>query len=141
MSFRVPDKQKNKQTGELGGLYKFGNIIWLTNIKDGIELKDLELNTMAHNLEHNNKLKNKPYAYKKYANYDAIEVPFVDAIPLDYDGLMGVPITFLLKNNYKQFEIVRLKKGDDNRDVNFGYDENGKKIIPYTRIIIRPIKN
>ena len=141
MSFSVPDKQKNKQTGELGGLYKFGNIIWLTNIKDGIVLKDFELNTMAHNLEHNNKLKKKPYAYKKYANSYAIEIPFLDAIPLDYDGLMGVPITFLLKNNYKQFEIVRLKKGDDNRDVNFGYDENGKKIVPYTRIIIRPIKN
>ena len=53
---------------------------------------------------------------------------------------MGVPITFLLKNNYKQFEIVGIKKGDDNRDVNFGYDENGKKIVPYARIIIRPIK-
>ena len=139
--FSVPDTYENKQTGGLGGFVTISNGTWLTNIEDGYTPEDLELNTMAHNLEHNNKLKKKPYAYKKYANSDAIEVPFVNAIPSDYDGLMGVPITFLLKNNYKQFEIVRLKKGDDNRDVNFGKDENGKKVVPYTRIIIRPIKN
>lgn len=139
--FIIPDVYENKQTGGFGGFIKFGNISWISNIKDDFLLKDLELNTMAHNLEHNNKLKKKPYAYKKYANSDAIEVPFVDAIPSDYDGLMGVPISFLLKNNHKQFEIVERKVGDDNRDVNFGKDENGKEVTPYTRLIIRPIKN
>ena len=44
-------------------------------------------------------------AYDRYDNYDAIEVPFTDAIPSDYDGVMGVPITFLDKYNPDQFEI------------------------------------
>ena len=46
--------------------------------------------------------------YRKYDNYDAIEVPFVDAIPSDHDGMMGVPITFLDSYNPDQFEIVTL---------------------------------
>ncbi|NLE74604.1 MAG: modification methylase, partial [Actinobacteria bacterium] len=44
--------------------------------------------------------------YDRYANYDAIEVPFTAAIPSDYDGAMGVPITFLDKYNPDQFEIL-----------------------------------
>lgn len=44
--------------------------------------------------------------YPRYANYDAIEVPFVEAIPSDYDGIMGVPCTFLDRYNPEQFEIV-----------------------------------
>ena len=44
--------------------------------------------------------------YEKYDNYDAIEVPFTDAIPSDYPGVMGVPITFLDKYNPEQFEII-----------------------------------
>lgn len=134
--FKIPDKQKNKQNGGFGGFVKLGNTIWLTNIEDGYTPENLELNTMAHNLEHDKKLKKKPYCYKKYFNYDAIEVPYVDAIPTDWDGLMGVPITFLLKNNRKQFEIVDKAYGD----VIFGYDENGKKIKPYNRIIIKRLK-
>ena len=136
MKFSIPDKDVNKATGELGGFYTLGNITWLTNIKDGIKAKDLPLNTMAHNLEHNKKLKNKPYAYKKYLNYDAIEVPYIDAIPTDWDGLIAVPITFLLKDNRKQFEIVDKK----DRGLILGYDENGKMIMPYRRTIIRRLK-
>jgi len=45
-------------------------------------------------------------AYDRYDNYDAIEVPFTDAIPGDYDGVMGVPVTFLDKYNPDQFEIL-----------------------------------
>ena len=45
-------------------------------------------------------------AYDRYDNYDAIEVPFTDAIPSDYGGFMGVPISFLDKYNPDQFEIV-----------------------------------
>lgn len=44
--------------------------------------------------------------YAKYDNYDAIEVPYTDAIPVDYDGAMGVPITFLDKYCPEQFEIL-----------------------------------
>lgn len=46
--------------------------------------------------------------YVEYDNYDAIEVPFVDAIPSDHDGVMGVPITFLERHNPDQFEILSL---------------------------------
>ena len=139
-AYIIPDTQENKQNGGFGGFVKLGNTIWLTNIEDGYTPEDLPLNTMAHNLEHNKKLAKKKYAYKKYVNSDAIEIPFTDAIPIDWDGLMGVPITFLLKNNYRQFEIVSRRLGDDNRDLNFGYDENGKLIKPYSRIIIKRIK-
>jgi hypothetical protein len=45
-------------------------------------------------------------AYDKYDNYDAIEVPFTDSIPSDFEGVMGVPITFLDKYNPDQFEII-----------------------------------
>ena len=51
-------------------------------------------------------------AYDRYDNYDAIEVPFIDAIPSDYDGVMGVPITFVDKYNPEQFEIVGLAAGN-----------------------------
>ena len=44
--------------------------------------------------------------YQKYDNYDALEVPFTDAIPSDYDGVMGVPISFLDKYNPDQFDII-----------------------------------
>jgi hypothetical protein len=62
--------------------------------------------TMAENKKFNNKVKKSETAYQKYDNYDAIEVPFTDAIPSDYDGVMGVPITFLDKYNPEQFEII-----------------------------------
>ena len=140
-AYIIPDTQENKQNGGFGGFVKLSNTIWLTNIEDGYTPEDLELNTMAHNLEHNKKLAKRPFAYKKYANSEAIEIPFTDAIPSDWDGLMGVPITFLLKNNYRQFEIVGRRLGDDNRDIHFGKDENGKEIKPYSRIIIKRIKN
>ena len=47
-----------------------------------------------------------PIEYLKYENYDAIEVPYTDAIPSDYDGVMGVPITFLDKYCPEQFDII-----------------------------------
>ena len=69
--------------------------------------------------------------YDKYDNYDAIEVPYTDAIPSDYDGDMGVPISFLDKYCPEQFEIIKFRKGDDDKDLSI----NGK--CPYFRIIIR----
>lgn len=71
------------------------------------------------------------YEYPRYDNYNAIEVGKVVNIPYDYFGLMGVPITFLEKYNPNQFEIVRLKKGDDGKK----FSIEGK--IPYCRIIIK----
>ena len=69
--------------------------------------------------------------YPKYDNYDAINVNKTKEIPMDYDGVMGVPITFLDKFNPDQFEIVKFRKGNDNKDLSI----NGK--CPYFRILIR----
>ena len=66
-----------------------------------------------------------PVDYPKYANYDAIEVSRVKDIPMDYTGLMGVPITFIRVTNYQQFEIV----------CKIAPILNGKPI--YARLIIR----
>jgi hypothetical protein len=52
-------------------------------------------------------------AYDRYENYDAIEVPFTDAIPSDYPGVMGVPVSFLQKYNPDQFEIIGSNRGVD----------------------------
>ena len=60
-----------------------------------------------------------PEKYPKYDNYDAINVDKVNDIPKDYDGVMGVPITFLDKYNPEQFEIVQFRKGEDGRDLAF----------------------
>jgi hypothetical protein len=72
-----------------------------------------------------------PNEYPRYDNYDAIEVSNTKNIPSDFDGVMGVPITFLDKYNPEQFEIVKFRKGDDERDLSI----NGK--YPYFRILIR----
>lgn len=79
--------------------------VWLTNVDHGRRHQFLTLMTAADNFKFNKKLKGKT-EYQKYANYDAIEVPFTDAIPNDYKGEMGVPISFLDKYNPEQFEIV-----------------------------------
>ena len=80
---------------------------WFTNLDHGRRHQKLPLMTMADNLRFSKhkEIKGKA-AYDRYDNYDAIEVPFTDAIPSDYDGVMGVPITFLDKYNPDQFEIV-----------------------------------
>lgn len=89
---------------------------WFTNIDHGQRHEPLQLDTMAHNLKYNKKLKKKletdfgMETYPHYDNYDAIEVPSVDAIPSDYDGMMGVPITFMDKYNPEQFEIIDISK-------------------------------
>lgn len=89
------------------GLVKFRNVGWFTNIDHGRRHEILPLMTMADNLKYSKhkELRGKE-SYDRYDNYDAIEVPFVDAIPSDYDGVMGVPITFLDKYNPEQFEIL-----------------------------------
>ena len=64
------------------------------------------------NLRFNKKLKGKE-KYKIYDNYDGIEIPYTDAIPRDYNGVMGVPITFLDKYSPEQFEIVGMAENLD----------------------------
>lgn len=84
--------------------------IWFTNIEHGRRHEPLQLMTMEDNLRYNKKvIKNKSdknTIYQKYDNYDAIEVGYTDAIPSDYNGVMGVPISFLDKYNPEQFELL-----------------------------------
>jgi len=82
------------------------NALWLTNINHGRRYNQLPLMTMADNIKFSKHKEIKGKSYQKYDNYDAIEVPYTDAIPSDYDGIMGVPISFLDKYSPKQFEII-----------------------------------
>lgn len=89
------------------GLVKFRNVCWFTNLDHGRRHQPLPLMTMADNLKFSKhkEIKGKK-SYDSYDNYDAIEVPYTDSIPSDYDGVMGVPISFLYKYSPEQFEIL-----------------------------------
>jgi hypothetical protein len=94
---------------------RLGNSCWFTNIEHGRRHEPLQLMTMADNLKYNKKLINTLNGgaeYQRYDNFDAIEVPYTDAIPSDYDGVMGVPITWLAKYNPDQFEILGTDETD-----------------------------
>jgi hypothetical protein len=96
------------------GLVKFRNVCWFTNLDHGRRHQPLPLMTMADNLKFS---KHKEIqckkSYESYENYDAIEVPFTDSIPSDYDGVMGVPVSFLEKYSPEQFEIVGMCENED----------------------------
>ena len=96
------------------GLVKFRNVCWFTNLEHGRRHQQLPLMTMKDNLKYSKhkEIKGKK-KYYKYDNYDAIEVPFTDAIPNDYDGVMAVPISFLDKYNPDQFEILGVTQRND----------------------------
>ena len=113
-----------------GTVYLRSPSVWFTNIDHGRRHQPLPLDTMANNLRHNKKMKGKA-AYDRYDNYDAIDVPETKAIPADYPGVMGVPISFLDKYCPEQFEIVKFRKGNDDKDLSV----NGQ--CPYFRILIR----
>jgi hypothetical protein len=110
--FRVPDHYPLKAAGwrvdENGIKYiRVKGVRWYTNLDHGRRHQKLPLMSMEDNLRFSKhkEIKGKK-AYDRYVNYDAIEVPFTDAIPNDYEGVMGVPITFLDKYNPEQFEIL-----------------------------------
>ncbi len=82
------------------------NSCWLTNLDHGRRHQPMPLMTMEDNLKFSKHKDIKGIGYQKYVNYDAIEVSFIDAIPSDFDGEMGVPISFLDKYCPEQFEII-----------------------------------
>ncbi|MBR6013117.1 MAG: adenosine deaminase [Selenomonadaceae bacterium] len=84
--------------------------LWLTNLEHGKRHEKLNLLTMTENIKYSRHKEVKNIGYKNYDNYDAIEVPFTDSIPDDYEGVMGVPITFLDKYCPEQFEIIGISK-------------------------------
>lgn len=96
---------------------------------------------MSDNLKFNKRLKSKfkelgLNTYSKYDNYDAIDVPRSDAIPSDYDGVCGVPVTFMTKYNPEQFEIVGSLITNNPELYSYGVPYvNGKKV--YARILVK----
>ena len=103
---------------------KFGNVSWYTNIEIRKRHEELELYKKYNSKE-----------YPKYDHYDAINVNKVDEIPMDYDGVMGVPISFLDKYNPEQFEILGLANSARWIDYPCLTILYGKKL--YNRILIR----
>src|SRR5699024_10133097 len=130
--FTVPDNVEVKNVVEYDG-HQCTQVSawWFTNIEHGRRHEPLELLTMADNLKYSRRKKIREEGYPEYDNYDAIEVGFTEAIPKDYDGVMGVPISFLDKYNPEQFEIIKFRHGDDGKDLT----DNGK--TPYFRILLR----
>ena len=128
MYFYVPDNYeyssdyKSGRTRDDRKVIRVSSVCWFTNLEHCKRNEPLYLVKQYKGHEQD---------YPKYDNYDAIEVSKVENIPYDYDGVMGVPITFLDKYCPEQFEIIKFRKGDDDKDLTI----NGKS--PYFRILIR----
>lgn len=147
------------------GLVKFRNCCWFTNIDHGRRHLPLKLMTMTENFKHSkHKDIKENKRYEHYDNFNAIDIPYTDAIPNDYDGIMGVPISFLDKYCPEQFDIVWrggdidwcekecdfytpptkekaefYKKQDKTWRIQNPYilDEQGNAVVVYQRIFIR----
>lgn len=107
VAFVVPDHYEQRSTrswrDENGTNWRsLGNACWFTNLDIAKRHEDL---TLYRNFDQN--------LYPKYDNYDAIEVSTYKDIPIDFDGIMGVPVTFLEHHNPDQFEIVGTLESND----------------------------
>lgn len=147
------------------GMIRVSGVVWFTNIDHGRRHQPLQLMTMADNIKfsRHKDLRGKEYRY--YDNYEALEIPYTDAIPSDYLGLMGVPVSFMDKYCPEQFEIfgsadnvewlasvgvkpmgqntIDLLRQNGNKAhvtanmTSLYYIEDGIVNLPYKRIIIR----
>ena len=108
------DKEKAARLGYVGNFTRLGNSCWFTNLEHGRRHQPLPLMTMEQNLKFSKhkEIRGKDH-YEHYDNYDAIEVPYTDAIPSDYDGVMGVPISFLDKYCPEQFVVLGIMQRND----------------------------
>lgn len=97
-SFRIDDSGKK--------YIRVKGVRWFTNFEHGRRHQPLQLMTMGDNIKFSKHKEVQGVGYQNYDNYDAMEVPFTDAIPSDYEGIMGVPISFLDKYCPEQFEIL-----------------------------------
>jgi hypothetical protein len=152
-SYKFEREQAGRQVNRVPG------VCWFTNIDHGRRHQPLPLMTMADNIKFSKHKEIKGFGYQTYDNFDAIEVPFTDAIPSDFDGVMGVPITFLDKYNPDQFELIELSRYTQTRgmskefvdayylsgqtgQISVGhpdlcyFDPSGKPIVPYMRVLI-----
>ena len=122
-------KNKDRSVIKVGGKYVARSpSIWYTNLDNKKRHEELVLYKTYN-----------PEDYPKYDNYDAIDVSKVSDIPIDYEGVMGVPITFLDKYCPEQFEIVEFRKGKDGKDLVYSIrqTDTNKIVTPYFRILIR----
>ena len=147
--FGVPEEYPLEAAGwridEKGNKYiRVKGVRWFTNLDHGRRHLPLPLMTKADNIKfsRHTDLREK-HAYEQYDNYNAIEVPYTEAIPVDHNGVMGVPISFLDKYCPEQFELMGITdKGNDLSWLiipgNEKYDRpylNGKRM--YARLLIR----
>ncbi len=152
------NKLKKYYTDKEGNIIQnIMGVVWFTNIDHGRRHEPLPLMTMEDNILYSKHKEIRGKGYTHYENYDAIDVPYSDAIPSDYEGLMGVPRTFLDKYCPDQFEIIGNAEGDAGKELGFKpyprelrkqnkslrdgqpyyFDENGIPQKPFGRIIIR----
>ena len=129
MEFYVPNSyNRNIFYRDNFRMTKMGNTCWFTNLGHKKRYED-KIRCLKRNIEE----------YPKYNNYDAIEVGFVDKIP-DYDGKMGVPVTFIKRHNPNQFKLIgsgRTIETTDGQDLSIGKGE--EKDTVYARLIIQRI--
>ena len=160
--FGVPETYPLEAAGwrvdEKGNKYiRVKGVRWFTNIDHGLRHEPFPLMTMEDNILYSKHKEIKGKKYVHYENYDAIDVPYSDAIPIDFEGMMGVPLTFLDKYCPEQFEIIGQTQGDSGKELGlkpyprelkklnnslrdgqlYYIDENGIPQKPYARIIIR----
>ena len=122
--------------------------MWFTNLDHGRRHEPLILMNMADNMKFNKTIVKQGKKYFKYDNYDAIDVPVTQAIPSDYDGVMGVPVSFLDKYCPEQFEIIGMGTGDNAKEIGITKNYRGRTDLsltlpdgthtcPFQRILIR----
>lgn len=138
---------------EKGNKYvRVPGVRWFTNIDHGRRHQPLQLMSMVDNLRFHKKLKGQS-KYYHYDNYNAIDVPFTELVPSDYDGIMGVPVSFVDKYCPEQFEILGMTDRDSalqikkyTKEQSPKYSDlnrrgailiNGELISTYPRILIR----
>ncbi len=122
---------------------------WFTNLEHGRRHQPMQLMSMKDNLRFGKHKEIRQDGYQHYVNYDAIEVPYSDSIPDDYEGAMGVPISFLDKYCPEQFEIIghslqladmsiiKKRLGKAGGGPRFYIEKDGELVRLYERIVIR----
>lgn len=160
--FRVPNDYKTHSPSlrydDEGNKYiRVPGVHWFTNLEHGRRHEPLKLMTEAENIKYSKHKEVRGIGYYHYENFDAIDVPYTDAIPGDYKGIMGVPVTFLDKYCPEQFEIIGLGSGylgqsigikgipREHKQMMQGHSAagdlylmvDGQPKVPYSRILIR----
>lgn len=113
LGFIYADSYKFEREQNGVSVNRVPGVCWFTNIDHGRRHQPMPLMTMADNLKFSKHKEIKGKEYQNYENYNAIEIPFADGIPSDYDGVMGVPISFLDKYSPEQFQIVGMCENED----------------------------